>query len=94
MSDHAIDEAAVPLWQRGVRLRRDEARACWVVLAPERAFLPDAAATAVLQLVDGARSVAGIIDAIARSYDAPRDVIAADVVRLVRDLVARKVLST
>ena len=52
-----MDAASVPRFKRGVRLREDAARGRWVVLAPERAFVPDGTALEVLKLVDGARSV-------------------------------------
>ena len=53
----------------------------WVVLAPERVFVPDEIALEILQLLDGARSVDAIVDEPRRRrYDArratrsPRDV--------------------
>lgn len=85
---------AVFRFMRGVRLRHDATRDLWVVLAPERAFLPDGPALAVLQLVDGVRSLGAIVDTLAASFEAPRTVIEADVAELVRDLVERGVLRT
>jgi pyrroloquinoline quinone biosynthesis protein D len=62
------------------------------VLAPERLLLPDQQAVEILQLVDGERSVDSVIDELVRRYDAPRDVIAGDVVKMFQDLVDKKVL--
>ncbi|MGX9963538.1 pyrroloquinoline quinone biosynthesis peptide chaperone PqqD [Roseomonas sp. F4] len=82
-----------PRFPRGVRLHHDQARARWVVMAPERMFVPDETALEVLRLVDGARDLDAIIDALATKFDAPREVIAADVSAMVEDLVARGALA-
>ena len=64
-----------------------------MVLAPERAFVPDDTALEVLKLVDGARSVGAIADALAARFDAPREVIEADVLEMLRDLAERGVVA-
>lgn len=87
-----MDAAAVPRFARGVRLREDTARGRWVVLAPERAFVPDDTALEVLKLVDGARSVGAIADALAERFNAPREVIEADITEMLRDLAERGVV--
>jgi pyrroloquinoline quinone biosynthesis protein D len=74
------------------RFRFDETRKAWVVLAPERLLLPDEQAVAVLQLIDGVRDADAISDALSRQYEAPREVIAADVLPMLQDLVDKKVL--
>ena len=81
-----MEGAAVPRFARGVRLREDAARGRWVVLAPERAFVPDDVALEVLKLVDGARSVSGIADVLAARFHAPRETIEADIGEMLRDL--------
>jgi len=81
-----LDEAGVPRFCRGIKFRHDAVRGAWVVLGPERAFLPDAPAVEVLRLIDGARSLGGIIDDLAARFDAPRAVIAEDVGVMLRDL--------
>jgi pyrroloquinoline quinone biosynthesis protein D len=86
------DEAAVPGFAPGVRLREDAVRGGWVVLAPERLFMPDEHALAVLKLVDGVRSVAAIVDDLAARFEAPRDVIAVDVVAMLQDLADKGVI--
>ncbi len=80
------DASRVPRFASGVRLREDAVRGGWVVLAPERLFMPDEHALAVLQLVDGVRSEAVIVDSLAAIYDAPRDLIAGDVAVMLQDL--------
>ena len=77
-----------------VRFRFDETRQAWVVLAPERLLLPDEQAVEILQLIDGERGVDSVIDELIRRYEAPREVIASDVVKMLQDLVDKKVLRT
>jgi pyrroloquinoline quinone biosynthesis protein D len=54
--------------------------------------LPDEQAVEILQLIDGERTVDGVVDELVRRYDAPRDVIAGDIVNMLQDLVDKKVL--
>ena len=75
-----------PAFNRGFRLRHDEVRGSWVVLAPERLFLLDVPAVEVLKLVDGTRTVPEIVDELAIKFAAPREAIAADVDTMLRDL--------
>jgi pyrroloquinoline quinone biosynthesis protein D len=81
-----MDETAVPVFGAGVKFRFDTVREAWIVLAPERLFLPDEQAIEILKLVDGARSLGAIIDALATRFDAPRELIAGDVTTMLRDL--------
>jgi len=84
-----MDGAVVPRLPRGVKLREDTARDRWVVMAPERMFVPDETALEVLRLVDGARSVDTIVDELAARFDAPRAEIFGDVAEMLRDLVEK-----
>jgi pyrroloquinoline quinone biosynthesis protein D len=81
-----VSAAIVPAFNRGFRLRHDDVRGAWVVLAPERLFMLDGPASEVMQLVDGARSLDEIVDTLAARFDAPREVIATDVHAMLRDL--------
>jgi pyrroloquinoline quinone biosynthesis protein D len=49
------DLASVPSFRRGVKFRFDAVREAWVLLAPEKLFMPDEIAVEILKLVDGAR---------------------------------------
>jgi len=75
-----------PRFAPGVRLQEDKARDRWIVMAPERMFIPDEIALEVLRLVDGARDEAGIVTALAEKFAAPVEVIAADVRVMLDDL--------
>ena len=56
-------------WRRGVRLKYDEARDRWVVLAPERVLMPDETALEVLQRLDGEKTVDALVGELVTAYD-------------------------
>ena len=82
----SVSEASRPVLPRHARLKFDEARQRWVILAPERVLAPDDIAVEVLQLCDGVRSVEAMIDGLAQKYAAERGAIATDVVAMLQDL--------
>ena len=82
----SVNEASRPKLPRHTRLKFDETRQVWVILAPERVLAPDEIAVEVLQLCDGVRSVAEMADQLAVKYAAPREAILADVVAMLQDL--------
>lgn len=81
-----------PRLARGVRLRHDEARGEWVILAPERVVQANLIAVAVLQLCDGQRTFADVVDALAAQYKADRSVIEKDVATLIADLATKRMV--
>lgn len=68
-------EARVPRFRRGVRFRYDQVRGAWVLLAPEKLYMPDEVAVEILKLVDGKRPIGAIADDLASRFDAPRELI-------------------
>ena len=86
------DLATVPYFRRGVKFRFDTVRDIWVLLAPEKLFMPDEIAVEILKLVDGTRSIGTIVDDLAIRFDAPLELIATDVLATLRDLSARGVM--
>ena len=85
-------ESAVPVFGVSVKFRFDAVREAWIVLAPERLFLPDEQAVEILKMVDGERSLGAIIDALAIRFDAPRAMIAGDVATMLSDLADKGVV--
>jgi pyrroloquinoline quinone biosynthesis protein D len=83
------DELRVPCFPRGSKFRFDDVRGAWVLLAPEKLFMPDAVAVEILHLVDGSRTIAAIADDLAGRFTAPRAVIARDVTNVLEGLAAR-----
>jgi pyrroloquinoline quinone biosynthesis protein D len=82
----SVSEASRPVLPRHAKLKFDETRQVWVILAPERVLAPDEIAVEVLQLCDGLRSVAVIIDDLATKYTAERTAIATDVIAMLQEL--------
>ncbi len=89
----AISATSVPVLARHARLRFDEARGRYVILAPERVLAPDDIAVEVLQLCDGDRSVGDIVGLLAQKYDAPREEIGGDVIAMLQDLADKAFLT-
>jgi pyrroloquinoline quinone biosynthesis protein D len=81
-----IERATRPHLPAYLKLRHDAGRGRWILLAPERVLTPDDTAVAVLKLCDGKRTVEEIVEALAKEYSAPVDVIRADVVDLLQGL--------
>jgi pyrroloquinoline quinone biosynthesis protein D len=82
----SVSETSRPVLPRHARLKFDETRQRWVILAPERVLAPDEIAVEILQLCDGARNVAQMIDLLAAKYIADREAIGADVIAMLQDL--------
>jgi len=82
----SVSETSRPLLPRHAKLKFDETRQRWVILAPERVLAPDDIAVEVLQLCDGVRSVEQMIDQLAEKYTADRGAIAVDVIAMLQDL--------
>ncbi len=89
-----MESSDKPRLPRGVRLRYDEVRQRWTLLAPERIFEVDGTAAAVLQLCDGERDLGAIVAELASRFQAPPDVIEKDVIAMLAGLQAKRVLET
>jgi len=81
-----VIEASRPVLPRHAKMKFDETRQRWVILAPERVLAPDEIAVEILQLCDGIRSVEQMIDQLAAKYDAEREAIGTDVIAMLQDL--------
>ena len=82
----------IPFLPRGVRLHHDKVRDKTVLLAPERALFLDDIGLAILNELDGQRSVAGISRHLAALYDAPPEAIASDVKEFIDGLADKQVI--
>lgn len=81
-------EERIPQLARGVRFRKtSEGRG--VLLVPEGIIKLNATAAAIVELVDGTRSVREIAASLAQRYTADESAILADVEQLLNELVAR-----
>ena len=86
------DEDAKPRLPKGVRLRHDETRGEWLLLAPERVLKPDAVAVEILKRCAGERTIRDIVDDLAATFTGERARIDEDVRALLADLAAKRVL--
>lgn len=84
-----LSPATCPYLPRHILFRHDPVRERWVLLAPERVLAPEPTAVAILQLLDGQRSIADIAAELAQIYAAPADLIAADAIEMLQDLADR-----
>ncbi len=82
----------IPVIPRGVRLHFDRVRDIWVLLAPERTINLDPIGLAILNEVDGARSVSEIANDLAARYSAPVDHITTDMHEFLTGLMNRRIM--
>lgn len=89
-----VDAATKPKLPRFIKLRRDQERGKWLILAPERVFEPDEPSVEVLKLCDGERTVADIAKILSEAYQAPADVIETDITEMLQDLADKGVVTS
>ena len=87
-----ISGDAVPRFPRGVRLRYDDVRSQWMLLAPERILKPDGIALEILKRCDGKTTLDAIIDDLVQSFGAERQEVARDVREFLNGLAAKRIL--
>jgi pyrroloquinoline quinone biosynthesis protein D len=87
-----LSGAACPRLPRGVRLKHDDVRNEWLLLAPERVLKTDAIAVEILKRCTGERSLDAIVDDLASAYAADRTRIDADVRALLCDLATKRLV--
>lgn len=87
-----VSDGAHPRLPRGVRLTHNEAQGGWVLLAPERVFKADAITVEILKRCTGEATLAAIVDDLAKTFNAPRERIHTDVVKLLGSLADKKLL--
>lgn len=86
------DVAWKPRLPRGVRLKYDETRGEWLLLAPERVIKADAIAVEILKRCDGTATLAAIVDDLAAQFSAPRARVETDVRALLEELAAKRMV--
>ncbi|QDG53021.1 pyrroloquinoline quinone biosynthesis peptide chaperone PqqD [Persicimonas caeni] len=88
-----IADDAKPALAEHVRWREDKSRDRWVIMGPERLYVPDAVGRDILRRVDGQTSFAELIDQLTGEYDASRAEIARDVRIMLEDLVDKGIVT-
>ena len=92
MPDPALPER--PKLAPGVRLHFDSTRNAWVLLSPERVIEAEGPASEILRRCDGKRTVDEIVTELATLFVADRAVIAGDVVDMLAELTAKRLVVT
>ena len=93
MSARALaDDSSRPRLSAHRRLRFDEARNSWTIQAPERVFLLDEIAHAIVSRCNGEMTLSEIIDELCAAFEAPRGVVANDAKKLVQDFTDKGVM--
>jgi len=88
-----IAEGSVPRLAAHVRLRFDKQREQWVLLAPERIFVLDDIALAIVERCQGSATLGEIVDDLARTFEAPRDRVLADAGGLLQGFLDKGVMT-
>jgi pyrroloquinoline quinone biosynthesis protein D len=88
-----VDVTSVPRLAPHMRLRHDKARDQWTIQAPERSFVLDPVAHAIVSCCNGAAPLTAIVDNLCSDFPgAPREVIEKDVIALVQTFVDKSVM--
>ncbi len=87
----SIDPDSYPRLPRGVRLTRNKVHG-WALQAPERSIRTDPIAVQILTRCTGEATFNAIVDDLARTFNAPRERIGADVATVLRGLADKRYL--
>jgi pyrroloquinoline quinone biosynthesis protein D len=90
--DETLTAESRPHLLRGVKLKNDEARKAWILLAPERYLRLNAISVDILQRCDGEKPLSQIVDDLASKYGADRATIDRDVRTLLDGLLEKRML--
>jgi pyrroloquinoline quinone biosynthesis protein D len=87
-----LEDQSKPHLPRGVRLKLDETRNEWMLLAPERVVKTDAIAVEILKRCDGVATLSEIVDNLAATFKADRAVIDRDVRAMLTELATKRMV--
>lgn len=85
----SLTEASIVALAPFARPRHDKTRDQWIINAPERVLVLEGPAHAIATRLKEPVKLAELIDGLAADFNAPRDVIAKDVLAFVTDLEGR-----
>ncbi|HEY3637009.1 MAG TPA: pyrroloquinoline quinone biosynthesis peptide chaperone PqqD [Rhizomicrobium sp.] len=89
-----VDASSRPALAAHRKLRFDATRESWTIQAPERVFLLDEIAHAIISRCDGDKTISDIVDELCSAFEgAPREAVAADVINLVQDFADKGVMT-
>jgi pyrroloquinoline quinone biosynthesis protein D len=88
----SVSPDAKPKLPRGVRLVHNEAQGGWVLLAPERVFKAEGPASEIIKRCTGDATFSEIVDDLAKTFNAPRERIEADVTTMLTGLIDKQLI--
>jgi pyrroloquinoline quinone biosynthesis protein D len=91
METVTITAASIPVLPKGVRLTENPQQG-WVLVAPERVFKADGIAVTILKRCDGKLSIDDMASEFASAYNAPRERILSDIIKLLQSLADKRLL--
>lgn len=89
MSSVALTRDSIVFLPRGVRIIEDKVRGKTVLVAPERTVALDEVGVAILETLDGKKTLSDVVELLSEKYKAPKQEIGNDVVNFVKDLHTR-----
>jgi pyrroloquinoline quinone biosynthesis protein D len=92
MTTEELTDESRPHLLRGVKLKNDQVRKTWVLLAPERFLRLNPISVDILQRCDGQAALAAIVDDLANKYATDRAVVERDVRVLLAGLLEKRML--
>ncbi len=92
MTTEQLTDASRPHLLRGVKLKNDQVRKTWVLLAPERYLRLNAISVDILQRCDGVAAFSSVVDDLTKKYGADRALIERDVRGLLVTLLEKRML--
>ncbi|MBV8769356.1 MAG: pyrroloquinoline quinone biosynthesis peptide chaperone PqqD [Hyphomicrobiales bacterium] len=88
----SLSGASRPRLPRGVRLKHDDIRNEWLLLAPERVLKTNAIAVEILKRCTGEKSLDAIVDDLASTFTAERSRVDNDVRALLTELATKRLV--
>lgn len=92
MTETELTADSRPHLLKGVKLKNDQVRKTWVLLAPERFLKLNAISVDILRRCDGQAALASIVDELSTAYAADRAVVDRDVRVLISGLVEKRMM--
>ncbi len=96
MTNYSFEQATTTRWKlaHGVALKYCSVRETWLLIAPERLFILNSTAFAVVELLDGRRSTSEIVEKLSTHWETPsKEQIKGDVTRTLLLLFDRRAIS-
>jgi pyrroloquinoline quinone biosynthesis protein D len=88
-----VNAQSTPRLAPHMRLRFDRTRQNWTIQAPERAFVLDGVAEAIVSRCDGSANILTVVDSLCDAFpEAPRNTIETDVMTLIQGFVDKGVM--